>query len=335
MVIGKINIEKGILLAPMDDVTDSSFRTICKRFGADIVYSEFISSEGLIRDAKKSIRKILFTDEERPIGVQIVGHNVESMLEAAKIAESYSPEFIDINCGCPARKVANRGSGVGLLKDLPTLEKMIDAIVKSVSLPVTLKTRLGWDDKNLNILEVAKMCEDLGVKAITIHCRTGQQGYKGNVDWTWIPKIKSVVNIPVIANGDILTPQDVKYLFDNTGCDAVMIGRATIGNPWIFNKIKHYIKTGEMLPDVDILERVRICIEHLKMSIAFKGEWAGVVEFRKYYAGYLREQKHIAKVRNDLMPFTELAPILEILDEYIQNLKNPAEEPKRIVSEFL
>jgi tRNA-dihydrouridine synthase B len=335
MIIGNINIEKGILLAPMDDVTDSSFRKICKRFGADIVYSEFISSEGLIRDAKKSIRKILFTDEERPIGVQIVGHNVESMLEAAMIAESYSPEFIDINCGCPVRKVAGRGSGAGLLKDLPTLEKMIDAIVKSVKLPVTLKTRLGWDDKNLNILEVAKMCEGLGVKALTIHCRTGQQGYKGNVDWSWIPKIKSVVNIPIIANGDILTPQNVEYLFNNTGCDAVMIGRATIGNPWIFEKIKHYIKTGELIPDVNIFERIRVCIEHLKMSIDFKGEWAGVVEFRKYYAGYLRDQKHIAKVRNDLMPFTELAPILEILDEYMYSLKNPVDEPKKNVSEVL
>lgn len=316
----------------MDDVTDSSFRRICKKFGADIVYSEFISSEGLIRDAKKSIRKILFTDEERPIGVQIVGHNVESMLEAAMIAESYSPEFIDINCGCPVRKVAGRGSGAGLLKDLPSLEKMIDAIVKSVSLPVTLKTRLGWDDKSMNILEVAKMAEDLGVRAITIHCRTGQQGYKGNADWSWIPKIKSAVNIPVIANGDILTPQDVEYLFNQTGCDAVMIGRATIGNPWIFNKIKHYLSTGEMLPDVDIFERIRICKEHLKMSIDFKGEWAGVVEFRKYYAGYLRDQKHIAKVRNDLMPYTELSPILEILDEYIYSLNNPIKESGQIVS---
>ncbi len=327
MVIGNISIDKGVFLAPMDDVTDSSFRRISKRFGADIVYSEFISSEGLIRDAKKSIRKILFTDEERPIGVQIVGHNIDSMLEAAKIAESYSPEFIDINCGCPVRKVAGRGSGAGLLKDLPTLRKMVDAIVKSVELPVTLKTRLGWDDSNKNIIEVAKMSEDLGVRAITVHCRTGVQGYKGSADWSWIPKIKEAVNIPVIANGDILSPQDVKHLFDNTGCDAVMIGRGAIGNPWIFSKVKHYLKYGELPPEVDIFERIKVCIEHLKMSIDFKGERAGTVEFRKYYAGYLRDQKHIAKVRNDLMPFTELKPILEILDEYIYSLNNPVDEP--------
>ena len=320
MVIGNINIDKGIFLAPMDDVTDSSFRKISKRFGADVVYSEFISSEGLIRDAKKSIRKIIFTNDERPIGIQIVGHNIESMLEAAQIAESYSPEFIDINCGCPARKVANRGSGVGLLRDLPTLRQMIDSIVKSVSLPVTLKTRLGWDDKNINIIEVAKMCEDLGIQALTLHCRTGQQGYKGNADWSWIAKVKENVNIPIIANGDILKPQDAEYLFNTTRCDAIMVGRGAIGNPWIFQKIKHYLHTGELLPDVNILERISTCIEHLKMSIEFKGEWAGVVEFRKYYAGYLREERHIAKVRNDLMPFTELAPILEILDEYIQSL---------------
>lgn len=325
MVIGKIQIEKGVLLAPMDEVTDSSFRRICKRFGADIVYSEFVSSEGLIRDAKKSIKKILFLEEERPIGIQIVGNNIESMLNAARIAESYNPDFIDINCGCPVKKVAGKGSGAGLLKDLPNLRKIIDAIVNNVTIPVTIKTRLGWDSSNINIIEVAKMSEDLGVQAISVHCRTGVQGYKGNADWSWIPRIKSAVKIPVIANGDILSPLDVEYLFNNTGCDAVMLGRVTIGNPWIFKKVKHYLKTGEILPEVDIFERIKICIEHLKLSVESKGERGGVIEFRKFYAGYLRDQKHIAKIRNELMKYTELNPILEILENYVQALKKDYE----------
>jgi len=326
MKIGDLDIQQGVLLAPMEDVTDLPFRLICKRMGADVVYTEFVNADGLVRGSKKTKQKMFFTDEERPVGIQIYGGDVEAMRGAAEMAESFAPDLIDINCGCWVRDVAMRGAGAGLLRDLPKMEQLASAVVKAVRTPVTLKTRLGWDAGSIRIVDVAKMCEQVGIAALTVHCRTREQGHRGAVDYSWIPRIKEAVSIPVIVNGDIVSPENVKTVFETTGCDAVMIGRGAVLNPWIFRQVRHYLATGDLLPDASIEERVDLLREHLRLSVEYKGERAGVIELRKHYAGFLRGLPHVSKIRMELMQFTEAAPILEHLTKFLE-LYSPRPEP--------
>jgi tRNA-dihydrouridine synthase B len=328
MKIGTIEVTNGVLLAPMEDVTDLPFRVICKRLGADIVYTEFVNSEGLVRGSEQTRKKMLFWEEERPIGIQIYGGEVSSMAGAARLAESFHPDFIDINCGCWVRDVAMRGAGAGLLRDLLKMEKIAATVVNSVNVPVTLKTRLGWDAKSIRIVDVARMCEQVGIKALAVHCRTREQGHKGPVDYSWIPKIKEAVSIPVIVNGDVVTPQNVKNVFDTTHCDAVMIGRGAVINPWIFRQTKHYLATGSLLPEPTVNERVTLLREHLRLSVEYKGERAGVIEMRKHYSGFLRGMPNVSKIRMELMQMTEPEPILEHLQRFLE-LYSPTVEKGR------
>jgi tRNA-dihydrouridine synthase B len=308
------------MLAPMEDVTEPPFRLICKRLGADFVFSEFISSEGLIRDAKKARQKLFYYQEERPVGVQLFGGNEYSMLEAAKIAESVNPDFIDINCGCWVKDVALRGQGAGLLKDLPKMRKIAESVLNNVNTPVTLKTRLGWDEKSIVILEVARIMEDIGIQALTVHCRIRSQGNKGDADWNWINKIKEAgIKIPVILNGNIKTVYDIENAFNNYNADAVMIGQAAVQNPWIFRQFKQYKKENKFDEEIPIIERIELCKMHLKLAVELKGEKLGVIEFRKHYSGYLRNLKDISKFRLELMQYQEIEPILEKLSNLILN----------------
>ncbi|MDD5361228.1 MAG: tRNA-dihydrouridine synthase [Ignavibacteria bacterium] len=309
-----------IALAPMEDVTEPPFRLICKRMGADILYTEFISSEGLIRDAVKARAKLFYYPEERPVGIQIFGGNTDSMIEAAKRAEEADPDFIDINCGCWVKDVAMRGAGAGLLKDLQKMRFIAESVVRNVNLPVTLKTRLGWDVNNIVIVDVAKMMEDIGIQALTVHCRVRGQGNKGDADWSWVKKIKNAgVKIPIILNGNIKTPEDVKYVFDNFEPDSVMIGQGAVSNPWIFRQAKYFIKNGVHEPEPDMEERINTCIEHLKLAVDLKGEKKGVLEFRKHYTGYFRDIKDIKSFRLELMQFDTMEPIVEKLLEFKEN----------------
>jgi tRNA-dihydrouridine synthase B len=310
-------------LAPMEDVSEPPFRLICKRLGADITYTEFISSDGLIRDARKARNKLFYYEEEKPVSIQIFGKNVEVMCEAAKIAETAKPDFIDINCGCWVKDVALKGAGAGFLKDIPAMTNLAESILKSVKLPVTLKTRLGWDEKSIVIVEVAKIMEDIGIQALTVHCRIRGQGNKGEADWSWVKRIKdSGVKIPIILNGNIKTPEDVKFVFDNFEPDAVMIGQAAITNPWIFRQAKFFIENGFNEPVPDLKERINTCLEHLKLAVEFKGEKYGVMEFRKHYSGYLRDYSNISQIRLELMKFAEYEPIekrlLQFRDEFCE-----------------
>jgi len=318
MTIGSLDISRGILLAPMEDVTDLPFRVICKRMGADIVYTEFVNSDGLVRGSKKTAQKMFFRDDERPVGIQIYGGDIDAMAGAARMAESFGPDLIDINCGCWVKDVAMRGAGAGLLRDLPRMEKLASTVVNAVKTPVTLKTRLGWDAKSIRIVDVAKMCENAGIQALTVHCRTRDQGHKGPVDYSWIPKIKEAVSIPIIVNGDVVTPENVKRVFAETGCDGVMIGRGAVINPWIFKQAKHYMAYGDLLPEPTILERVNLLREHLRLSVEFKGERAGVIEMRKHYSGFLRGMPNVSRIRMELMQFTEAARILDHLTTFLE-----------------
>lgn len=322
MQVGKINIPNAVLLAPMEDVTDISFRLICKRLGADIVYTEFINSEGLIRSAEKTQQKMYFLTEERPIGIQIYGSSETSMEKAAKLAEELKPDLIDINAGCWVRKVAGRGAGAGLLKDLKKLETMITTVVNAVNLPITVKTRLGWDENSKQIVDIAKVVENSGAKALTIHCRTRSQGQKGTPDYSLIPDVKKSVKIPIIVNGGITSPEIAKEVFDTTGCDGVMVARGAIDNPYIFREIKHYLSTGELLPPPSIEERIKLLIEHLMLAVKHKGERKACIEIRKHYKGYLRDFSGISKLRTDLMKLTELQAITDYLKNFSFNTRS-------------
>ena len=306
-----------LFLAPMEDVTDPSFRHMCKEFGADMVYTEFISSDGLIRDAAKSLAKLNIDDAERPVGIQIYGHLIEPMVEAAIRAEAANPEVIDINFGCPVKKIASRGAGSGMMRDVPLMVEMTRRIVEAVKLPVTVKTRLGWDDEHKNIEDIALRLQDVGIKALTIHGRTRAHMYKGEADWTLIGKIKNDprITIPIIGNGDIDSAQKAKEAFDRYGVDGVMIGRATYGRPWIFREVRHYLQTGEILPQPTVLERVEIAKKHLLKSVEIKGEKVGVFEMRRHLTNYFKGLPDFKPYRMRLVTETDIPTILETLDQ--------------------
>jgi len=321
MNIGKIKIDNALLLAPMEDVTDIAFRKLCKEFGADIVYTEFVNSDGLIRSNKKTFKKLEITDEERPVGIQIYGGNLEPMIESAKIAEEKNPDIIDINAGCWVKKIANRGAGAGLLRDPDYMQKMVEAIVKSVKIPVTVKTRIGWDENSINILEIAKRIEDAGASALTVHCRTRSQGHNGEADWSWIQKVKEVVKIPVFLNGGVLTAYDVKRAFETTNTDGVMIARGAIERPWIFREAKELLTYGE-IKLIDSPEfRFQTALRHLRYSLEIKEPRAAIIPFRKFWSGYLKGLRNSSKVKQELMKLTEYAPIEDLLMNYLEELK--------------
>lgn len=316
--IGNIELsEFPLLLAPMEDVSDPPFRAVCKEQGVDLMYTEFISSEGLIRDAIKSRQKLDIFDYERPIGIQIFGGDEDAMALSAKIVDATQPDLIDINYGCPVKKVVCKGAGAGILQDVPKMIKLTKAVVNSTSLPVTVKTRLGWDDNTKNIEEVAERLQDVGIQALSIHGRTRMQMYKGEADWRLIAKVKENprIKIPIFGNGDIDTPQKALEYKNTYGVDGVMIGRAAIGYPWIFREIKHFVKTGEILPPPTVEERIDICRRHLTRSVEWKGEKLGVLEMRRHYASYLRGLPHVKEYRMRLVNSMELDEILGILME--------------------
>lgn len=325
--VGKINLEKPLLLAPMEDVTDIGYRKLCKELGADIVYTEFVNSDGLIRCNKKTEKKLEITDEERPVGIQIYGGNFQPMVEAAKIAESKNPEIIDVNAGCWVKKIATRGAGAGLMKDPEFLQKMIGEIVRSVNIPVTVKTRIGWDENNINILDVAKRLEDVGVTALTIHCRTRSQGHSGSPDWTWIPRIKEVVKIPVVLNGGVMCADDVIRAFNETNADGIMIARGAIEHPWIFREAKEIMATGKVHSILTPDERIYTALKHLKYEIAVKEVTRNaIIPFRKYYSGYLKGLPNGSRVRQVLVRLEEYGAIEETLLNFLIELKkDPAE----------
>jgi tRNA-dihydrouridine synthase B len=314
------NIELGefpLLLAPMEDVSDPPFRLVCKQNGADLMYTEFISSEGLIRDAAKSVMKLDIFEYERPIGIQLFGSDIESMKEAAIIADEAQPDLIDINYGCPVKAVACKGAGAALLQDIPKMVEMTATIVKAVNRPVTVKTRLGWDDKTKNIVDVAERLQDIGISALSIHGRTRSQMYKGPADWTLIGEVKNNqrMKIPIFGNGDVDSPETAVRMKNTYGVDGVMIGRATIGYPWIFNEIKHYLKTGEKLAPPTISQRVDVCRQHLDFSIKWKGDFTGIVEMRRHYANYFKGLDHFKEFRMKLVTTNSYEEILQTLEE--------------------
>lgn len=316
--IGNIELsEFPLLLAPMEDVSDPPFRAVCKEGGADLMYTEFVSSEGLIRDAAKSVQKLDIFEYERPIGIQLFGSDIETMGECTKIATKASPDLIDINYGCPVKQVACKGAGAALLQDIPKMVRMTEAVVKATHLPVTVKTRLGWDESTKNIQEVAERLQDIGIKALTVHGRTRVQMYKGEADWTLIGKIKENprIQIPIFGNGDIDSPEKALEYRNRFDIDGIMIGRASIGYPWIFNEIKHFMKTGEHLAPPTTAERVRVCHKHLDFSIRWKGDKTGIFEMRRHYATYFKGLTNFKPYRMRLVEAPTYEKIVAILEE--------------------
>jgi len=325
--IGNVEIgEFPLLLAPMEDVSDPPFRALCKEYGADLMYTEFISTDGLIRNAEKSIKKLDIYDDERPIGIQIFGSDFGAMAASVEIVERANPTLLDINYGCPVKKVVSKDAGAGILKNIPKMIALTKAIVDNTKLPVTVKTRLGWDDNSINIVDVAEQLQDIGVKALSIHARTRVQMYKGHSNWEWINKVKENprLTIPVFGNGDIDSPIKAKEYKDKYNVDGIMVGRGAIGNPWIFREIKHYFETGEMLPSPDVHERVYAVKKHLKRAIEWKGNNLGILETRMHYASYFKSLRDIKEYRTRLvntMNYDEIQDILDEIEErYSQNM---------------
>ncbi|MEN1784001.1 MAG: tRNA dihydrouridine synthase DusB [Bacteroidota bacterium] len=319
--IGNIQLpEFPLLLAPMEDVSDPPFRKLCKANGADVVYTEFISSEGLIRDAAKSVMKLDIYDRERPVGIQIFGAEMDAMLQAIDIVEASGPDIIDINFGCPVKKVVCKNAGAGILRDIPLMVKLTEAMVKRTSLPVTVKTRLGWDSNTIKIVEVAERLQDVGIQAISIHGRTRVQMYKGNADWVPIAAVKNNprMHIPVFGNGDVDTPEAAESMRDDFGLDGAMIGRASIGNPWFFNQVKHYFKTGEKLPPPTMEQRVKAARSHLQMAIDWKGEKLGVFETRRHYTNYFKGIPHFKEYRMKMVTSDDSDSVFAAFDEVLE-----------------
>lgn len=316
--IGHIQLpEFPLLLAPMEDVSDPPFRAVCKENGADLMYSEFISSEGLIRDAMKSKMKLDFSEEERPFGIQIFGGDEEAMAMSARICETVNPDLVDINFGCPVKKVVSKGAGAGVLKDIDLMVRLTEAVIRSTKLPVTVKTRLGWDDNSKNIVEVAERMQDIGVQALAIHGRTRCQLYKGEADWTLIGEVKNNprMHIPIFGNGDIDSPQKALEYKNRYGIDGIMIGRAAIGYPWIFREIKSYLNDGTILPSPTLKERIEVCKTHLQKSVEWKGPKVGIFEMRRHYTNYLKGLPGIKDFRLRLVTLPTAEEINEVLDE--------------------
>jgi tRNA-dihydrouridine synthase B len=312
--------DQPLFLAPMEDITDPSFRMVCKKMGADMMYTEFISSDGLIRDGQKSVKKLDIYDNERPIGIQLYGHLIGAMVEAAEIAEEAHPELIDINFGCPVKKIANRGAGSGMLRNIPLMIEMTEAIVRSVKLPVTVKTRLGWDDDNRNIVEVAERLQDTGIAGLTIHGRTRAQMYRGKADWTLIGEVKNNprMKIPVIGNGDIDSPEKASDMFDRYGVDGIMIGRATVGRPWIFRDTRHYLSTGELLPEPTVSEKAEIALLHLEKSLEYKEGKHAIYEMRRHLSNYFKGLPHFKETRLKLLTAPEADEVRSLINEIKQ-----------------
>ncbi len=323
--IGDIELgEFPLLLAPMEDVSDPPFRALCKEQGADVVYTEFISSEGLIRDAAKSVMKLDIYEKERPVGIQIFGANLESMLRSVEIVEASKPDIIDINFGCPVKKVVSKGAGAGILKDIDLMVSLTEAMVKHTNLPVTVKTRLGWDEDTIKIVEVAERLQDVGCKAISIHGRTRKQMYKGDANWAPIAEVKnnSRMHIPVFGNGDVNTPEKAKVMRDDYGLDGAMIGRASIGNPWFFNEVKHFLATGNHSAKPTMIMRVEAAKRHLEMAIDWKGERLGVFETRRHYTNYFRGIPHFKEYRMKMVTSDASEDVFKAFEEVLSKFKD-------------
>ena len=333
------NIELGefpLLLAPMEDVSDPPFRQVCKENGADMMYTEFVSSEGLIRNAAKSVMKLDIFEYERPVGIQLFGSDVDTMAECTRIAARVKPDLIDINYGCPVKKVACRGAGAALLQDVPLMSRMTEAVVKATDLPVTVKTRLGWDESTKNIEEVAERLQDVGIQALSIHGRTRAQLYKGEADWTLIGKVKNNprIKIPIFGNGDIDTPEKAALYKDRYGIDGIMIGRAAIGYPWIFNEIKHFLATGEHLDLPTMKQRVGAARQHLEFSLRWKGPIQGVLEMRRHYSNYFKGLPNFKEYRMRLVQTMDVAELYEVLDIVLKEFDGIFLESKAKVVEY-
>jgi len=320
----------------MEDITDPSFRMVCKLHGADLMYTEFISSDGLIRDGHKSVKKLDIFDFERPIGIQLYGHLIDAMVEAAQLAGEARPEIIDINFGCPVKKIANRGAGAGMLRNIPLMIEMTKAIVKAVNLPVTVKTRLGWNNESMYIVEVAERLQDAGIQALTIHGRTREQLYKGQANWTLIGAVRNNprMKIPVIGNGDIDGPVKAKEMFNKYSVDGIMIGRASVGRPWIFRDIRHYLNTGELLPEPTVNEKVDIALFHLEKSLEFKEGKKAIFEMRRHMSNYFKGLPHFKETRLKLLTTIEVDEIKSILEEIRQRWGELRTEDKTTLYEI-